>query len=77
MVIDSGYQWNPGVGQRIRSRHLSSDQRSSQAEYQSEPSPERGSRSIPDVPDANSDGFLDALAGHANFVAGVVAQELP
>jgi hypothetical protein len=33
----------------------------------------------PNIVDANRDGKLDALAGHANFVAGVVAQhcELP
>ena len=33
----------------------------------------------PNEVDANSDGKLDALAGHANFVAGVIAQhcELP
>jgi thermitase len=28
----------------------------------------------PDVLDANDDGALDALAGHANFIAGVIAQ---
>ena len=29
---------------------------------------------VPDPLDQNEDGRLDALAGHANFVAGVVAQ---
>ena len=32
---------------------------------------------LPDVPDADGDGVLDALAGHANFVAGLIARGCP
>ena len=63
------------MGHRIRSRRLNADQgrcRRIRAVRAGAWLP-----GIPDVPDADSDGVLDALAGHANFVAGLIAQGCP
>ena len=85
-VIDSGYIWDPswsaaGSGLDNPLDHLTTDYPVNEAEWLS-----RGpsgswtwAAGTKNVVDANVDNKLDALAGHANFVAGVIAQhcEMP
>ena len=85
-VIDSGYIWDPswsaaGSGLDNPLDHLTTDYPVNEAEWLS-----RGpsgswtwAAGTKNVVDANGDNKLDALAGHANFVAGVIAQhcEMP
>ncbi len=72
-VIDSGYQWqaNWAVPNPLASLcHL-------EVHPGFHATPAGWQPDSPDVPDANGDHRLDALAGHANFVAGIVAQRCP
>src|SRR5690242_14924218 len=72
-IIDSGYQWAPapaGMANPLEAYGLT-DADVLQADYVTTTGWEPG---IPDVRDADRDGSLDALAGHANFIAGVIAQ---
>jgi hypothetical protein len=72
-IIDSGYQWNRrDWGANPLDAYGSIDE--SEAQYVSAGGWTAG---IADVPDADHDGSLDALAGHANFIAGVIAQGCP
>jgi thermitase len=65
-IIDSGYQWDAAWGPNPLGNI---------AVHRAESLRAGGwKRSPADRPDANDDERLDALAGHANFVAGVVAQ---
>jgi hypothetical protein len=82
-VIDNGYMWNPAWGDNPLD-HLASSVSHHNAEWLglNYPNALRGPGWAPgkdNVIDANADKKLDALVGHANFVAGVIAQhcELP
>ena len=68
-VIDSGYQWDPTWGDNPLEGLCQLDVR--QAQWLAHDGWQQGT---PDVLDVNQNGRLDALAGHANFVAGIVAQ---
>lgn len=85
-VIDSGYIWDPswsaaGSGLDNPLDHLTPDYLVNEAEWLSRgPSGSWAwAAGTKNVVDANGDNKLDALAGHANFVAGVIAQhcEMP
>jgi thermitase len=69
-VIDSGYQWDPRWGSNPLEDY-NGPINESEADYVGSTGWARG---IPDGLDADNDGNLDALAGHANFIAGVIAQ---
>jgi hypothetical protein len=68
-VIDSGYQWDDGWGENPLDSLCTFEFTDAQWLHDGKWTP--GTR---DVPDADGDGRLDTLAGHANFVAGLVAQ---
>jgi hypothetical protein len=77
-VIDSGYQWDAAWGQNPLDHLGAGALTVSEAEWIA---PVAGTltgygwvQEPPDVPDANGDGRLDALAGHANFIAGIIGQ---
>jgi hypothetical protein len=71
-IIDSGYQWDPRWGANPLDAFEAIKE--TEAQYVSGKAWLDG---IPDVPDVNRDGVLDALAGHANFIAGVIARGCP
>jgi Subtilase family len=82
VIIDSGYQWSDDWGENpLR------DVTSSPADYVSDPQgvrrilgklglgpPTGWWPSLPDVMDHAGKKQLDALAGHANFIAGIIRQ---
>lgn len=68
-IIDSGYQWDRRWGTNPLDEFEVITE--SEAQYVSGKAWVDGVR---DVPDATGDCVLDALAGHANFIAGVIAQ---
>jgi hypothetical protein len=84
-VIDAGYIWDPTWGPTGSPHdnplyHLTSSYPVNQAEWlQLGTSGWTWVGGTTNVVDSNGDGMLDALAGHANFVSGVIAQhcELP
>jgi thermitase len=72
-VIDSGFKAEGPIQTRVKARYgkwftQTSPSATLKYEWVSEPGTES---------DGNGDGFLDALVGHANFVAGVIAQACP
>jgi hypothetical protein len=71
-IIDSGYQWDASWGTNpLDARgHFGYEQASWLNAGVWAPS-------AYDVPDYDGDGDLDALAGHANFIAGLIAQRCP
>jgi len=71
-VIDSGYQWEAAWGKNPLDDHAPVAH--SDAEWLGVAGWNAG---YPDELDVDGDGLMDALAGHANFVAGVVAQSSP
>ena len=71
-VIDSGYQWNPAWGQNPLDKLGPGAVTEREAEYIDLAG--AWAPGIPDRPDVDNDHRLDALAGHANFIAGVIAQ---
>ncbi len=74
-VIDSGYQWDPNWGDNP----LETMGRGAIPEQEAEYLDQAGNwqPGIPDELDVDRDDLLDALAGHANFIAGVIAQHCP
>jgi len=77
-VIDSGYMWPSAWGSNPLLSHCSNVY-PREADWLKVSAtggpPAQWQIGTPNVPDANGDGKLDELAGHANFVAGVIAQE--
>src|SRR5262245_17079284 len=74
-VIDSGYQWDSGSPITNPLDVLNGGPiPEHEADFLTSTGWEQGA---PDRPDADGDTMLDALAGHANFIAGVIAQECP
>jgi hypothetical protein len=76
-VVDSGYQWNSSAAlnpQGLVNPLLGrvTPQRAEMIDSQLGWVPTN-----PEQWDANGDGRLDALAGHANFIAGVILQHCP
>src|SRR2546421_262409 len=69
-IIDSGYQWDPNWGQDPFNAY--GQVAPAGAEWVATGGWAPG---VPDRPDADNDGRLDALAGHANFIAGVIGQQ--
>ena len=82
-VIDSGYMWPPawGVGSNPLPPHCSAVivRQADWLKLNATGTIGQWKTGTENLPDANGDGLLDELAGHANFVAGVIAQqcELP
>ena len=92
-VIDSGYQWNPAWGPSPLANRLSgpSDIQAERLPKLGELPPNgigTWKNGTPDVgswvgtsasesPETTAGGALLALAGHANFIAGVIAQKSP
>jgi thermitase len=71
-IIDSGYQWDNGMmGVNPLDAFAPFGGNVSLADFLG---PAGWSAGTPDVLDADGNGELDALAGHANFIAGVIAQ---
>jgi hypothetical protein len=72
-IIDSGYQWFGDWGDNPLDDHGPIDE--SEADYV-DASGKSWAAGIPDVPTVSVKGkdVLGALAGHANFIAGVIAQ---
>jgi hypothetical protein len=71
VIIDSGYQWNDAwPGGNPLAAYGPVDL--AQADRLDDPGGWQPGN--PDTPDANLPGVLDALSGHANFIAGVIAQ---
>jgi thermitase len=71
-IIDSGYQWDAGtMGANPLDAYAPFGGNVTLAEFLG---PAGWSPGTPDVLDADGNGRLDALAGHANFIAGVIAQ---
>ena len=74
-IIDSGYQWDPGtMGVNPLDAFAPLGGAVSLADFLG---PAGWNAGTPDVLDADGNGELDALAGHANFIAGVIAQNFP
>lgn len=71
VVIDSGYQWD-GPAESNPLHAYGGGPNLFQAERVADPG---WTPSDPDIPDANQPGTLGALSGHANFIAGVIAQQ--
>jgi subtilase family protein len=84
-VIDSGYQWdpawvtapNPIAGYIQAGSPAEGDWIDRRRWAPGVPPANVWAPGVPDVTDANADGNLDALAGHSNFIAGVIAQNCP
>jgi hypothetical protein len=71
-VIDSGCQWNEAWGANpLDALVVGGPFAWREAEFLGQTEWEAGT---PDEPDVDGDQLLDALAGHANFIAGVIAQ---
>ena len=88
-VIDSGYQWNPTWGGAPLDRLVKLIPHKAQHSTKKDPTTTltpvvgdvrnavlqgKWADDSDDGPDANGNGRLDALAGHANFVTGVLGQ---
>jgi hypothetical protein len=71
-IIDSGYQWDNAWDQENPLNAYAGAVGLAQAETLADPG--GWAAGVTDVPDANQPGTLGALAGHANFIAGVIAQ---
>jgi thermitase len=74
-VIDSGYQWDQAWGANPLLKFGGGALTESEADTLD--STDGWISGTPDVPDVDGDHRLDALAGHANFIAGVIAQHCP
>jgi thermitase len=73
-IIDSGYQWNTG-GAEWGANPLAPFVTASERAEWIDPQSGLWVPGKPEQLDADDDGKLDALAGHANFIAGVIAQQ--
>src|SRR6476469_7304385 len=72
-VIDSGYQWDGNWGENPLAQLAGGLPYHREAEW-FDWTTNLWSEGPPDLVDAEGRGRLDALAGHGNFVAGVIAQ---